>query len=144
MNPLSGLSEYLLGIERRLRLLAFSRGAAMATGAALAFTLLGVILANYFAFSPASVLLARLILFLSLAAAVGAGLVFPLLQLSRRKAAREVERQFPHFEQRLVTFAERVDRPDPFLELLAADALDAAREVPPERIAPQNRILSFA
>ena len=70
--------------------------------------------------------------------------MLPLLRLNRRKAAREAEQQFPQFEQRLLTFAERAERPDPFLELLAADTLEVAREAEPERIAPRKRILSFA
>ncbi len=144
MNPLNGLSDYLERVERRLRLLAVSRGAAWMAGAALTFTVLGVLIANYFAFSPPSVLSARLVLFLALAVALGAGLVVPLLLLNRRKAAREAERQCPQFEQRLVTFAERAETADPFLELLAADTLEAAREAEPERIAPQKRILGFA
>jgi len=41
MNPLNGLAEYLQRIERRLRMLAVSRGVALAAGAALAFTVLG-------------------------------------------------------------------------------------------------------
>ncbi len=144
MNPLNGLADYLERVERRLRLLAVSRGAAWIAGAALAFTVLGVLMANYFAFSPPSVWSARLVLFLALAVALGAGLVVPLLLLNRRKAAREAERQCPQFEQRLVTFAERAENPDPFLELLAADTLEAAREADPEHVAPQKWILTFA
>src|ERR1700694_6042845 len=144
MNPLTGISEYLERIERRLRALAVSRGAALTGAAALAFTIFGAILANHFAFSAGSIVWARLLLFLALAAALGSGLIVPLLQLNRRRAAREAEQQCPEFEQRLLTFAERAQNPDPFLELLAADTLDVAREVHPERIAPKNRILGFA
>jgi len=89
MNPLNGLTEYLRQLERRLRVLAVSRGVALAAAAALAFTLVGALIANYFAFSSGGVLGARLILFLALAAALGAGLVLPLLRLNRRNAARE-------------------------------------------------------
>src|SRR5215472_10402048 len=144
MNPLTGLGEYLGRIERRVRALTISRGAAAITGAALVFRLLGVLLANFFAFSPGSVLSARMILFLALAAAAGAGLIIPLLRLNARKAAREAERKCPEFDQRLTTFAERADRPDAFLELLAADTLERSRDAGPERIAPKKRILSFA
>ncbi|HXI42805.1 MAG TPA: hypothetical protein VNH83_22675 [Bryobacteraceae bacterium] len=144
MNPLNGLAEYLQRIERRLRMLAVSRGVALAAGAALAFTVLGAMLANSFAFSAGSVFSARLVLFLALAGALGAGLIVPLLRLNRRKAAREAEQHCPRFEQRLVTFAERSERPDPFLELLAADTLEVARDAKPETIAPRKHILSFA
>ena len=144
MNSLNGLTEYLQHIERRLRMLAVSRGVAVAALAALAFTVAGALLANYFAFSSSSVFAARLMLFLALAAALGVGLILPLLRLDRRNAAQQAEHQCPQFEQRLVTFAERAEAPDPFLELLAADALDLARDAQPERIAPRKRILSFA
>ena len=144
MNPLNGLADYLQRIERRLRVLAVSRGAALAAGVALAFTVLGALIANHFAFSSSSVLSVRLVLFLALAGALGAGLVLPLLRLNRRKAAREAENRCPQFDQRLVTFAERAGQPDAFLELLAADTLDVAREAQPERIAPRKNILSFA
>ena len=144
MNPLNGLTEYLEHIERRLRMLAVSRGVALAAAAALAFTILGALMANFFAFSPTSVLMARVVLFLALAGALGAGLVVPLLRLNRRRAACEAERLCPQFEQRLVTFAECAEHPDPFLELLAADTLSAAHDAGPERIAPQKRILGFA
>lgn len=144
MNPLNALTEYLERIERRLRVLAVWRGVALAAAAALGFTVFGVLVANYFAFSSGSVLGVRLVLFLALAGALGAGMVVPLLRLTKRRAAHEAEHQCPQFEQRLVTFAERSERPDPFLELLAADTLGVAREAEPERIAPRRRILSLA
>ena len=51
MKPLDRLSEYLGAVERRLRLLALTRGAAVGAGAALALTVLAVLVANHFAFS---------------------------------------------------------------------------------------------
>src|SRR5258707_15855308 len=99
MNPLNGLAEYLQRIERRLRLLAVSRGVALAAGAALAFTVLGAMLANSFAFSTGSVFSARLVLFLALAGAFGGGLIVPLLRLNRHKAAREAEQHCPRFQR---------------------------------------------
>jgi hypothetical protein len=144
MNSLNGLTEYLQRIERRLRMLAVSRGVAVAALAALAFTVAGALAANYFGFSSGSVFGARLVLFLALAGALGVGLILPLLRLNRRNAAQQAEHQCPQFEQRLVTFAERAEAPDPFLELLAADTLDVAHDAQPERIAPGNRTWSFA
>src|SRR5579862_270721 len=146
MNPLQGLSEYLARVERRLKVLAWSRGAALTAGAALGFTVAGVLIANHFAFSSESVTSVRVVLFLALAAALGAGLVLPLLHLNRRRAAREAERQFPKFEERLLTFSERAAHTpdDPFLELLAADALEVARDSHAEQVAPRNHVLSLA
>jgi hypothetical protein len=145
MNPSTGLTDYLRRVERRLRLQAFTKGAAITAAAALIFTLLAVLLANAFAFSNPSVTTARVLLFVALALALGIGLVVPLLRLNRRNAARETERKFPAFEERLLTFTERAgaNPEDPFLPLLAADTLEVARQAEPARVAGRNRILSF-
>ena len=67
MKPLDRLSDYLGAIERRLRFVALSRGAAVTAAAALLLTVAAVLLANQFAFSSGSVLGARVFLFLGLA-----------------------------------------------------------------------------
>src|SRR6266568_3387432 len=146
MNPLDRLSEYLRSIEKRLRVLAWTRGAAIAAGAALIATVILVLIANSYAFSSNSLLASRTVLFLALALALGGGLLLPLLRLNRRRAAREAENKFPEFEQRLLTFTERANAnaSDPFLELLAADTLEAARQAEPARITTQRTILGFA
>jgi len=145
MNPLTGLTDYLRRVERRLRIQAFTKGAAITAAAALLFTVLAVLLANAFAFSDPSVTTARVLLFVALALALGIGLVVPLLRLNRRNAARETERKFPEFEERLLTFTERAQTnpEDPFLPLLAADTLEVTRQAEPARVAGRNRILSF-
>src|SRR6266481_3349849 len=125
MRPLDRLSEYLGAVERRLRLLALTRGIAVTAGLALALTILAVLIANQFAFSNTSVVGARVFLFLGLAFAIAAALIVPVIRLNRRKAARKAEMRFPQFEERLLTFTERSESHpgDPFLELLAADTL---------------------
>ncbi|HXM45378.1 MAG TPA: hypothetical protein VN924_29345 [Bryobacteraceae bacterium] len=145
MNPLTGLTDYLRRVERRLRLLAFIKGAAITAAAALIFTVLAVLLANAFAFSNPSVASARVLLFVALALALGIGLVVPLLRLNRRNAARETERKFPAFQERLLTFTERAhtNPDDPFLPLLAADTLEVTHQAEPAHVAGRNRILSF-
>jgi hypothetical protein len=145
MNPLTGLTEYLAKVERRLRLLAFTKGAAVTAAAALIFTVLAVLAANAFAFSDRSVTGARVLLFVALALALAIGLVVPLLRLNRRKAARETEQKFPEFEERLLTFTERsqANPQDPFLPLLAADTLQVAQKAEPERMAQRGRVLGF-
>ena len=142
MNPLDRLSEYLRSIEKRLRVLAWTRGAAIAAGAALIATVILVMIANAYAFSSSSLLASRTALFLALALALGGGLLLPLLRLNRRRAAREAENKFPEFEQRLLTFTERANAnaSDPFLELLAADTLEAARQAEPARVPGVERV----
>lgn len=145
MNPLTGLSDYLRRIETRLRFLAVTKGAALIAAAALIVTVLAVLLANAFAFSDPSVTFARVLLFVALALALGVGLIVPLLRLNRRHAARETERKFPEFQERLLTFTERArtNPDDPFLPLLAADTLEVTRKAEPARMAGRNRILGL-
>ena len=70
-------------------------------------TVLLVWIINRYAFSSASVLVARILLFISVATAVAFGLVIPILNLNRRNAARRAERTFPDFQERLLTLAEK-------------------------------------
>ena len=146
MNPLDRLSEYLGVIESRLRWLALTRGAAVTAAAALALTVVAVLAANYFAFSNPSVLGARVFLFLGLAFALAAALIVPVIRLNRRRAARTAEHKCPQFEERLLTFSERVEQnpSDPFLELLAADTLSVAEQAEPKEIARTAWIFSFS
>jgi hypothetical protein len=55
MKPLDRLSEYLGAIERRLRLIALTRGIAVTAGMALGLTIVAVLVINQFAFSGGSV-----------------------------------------------------------------------------------------
>ena len=130
MKPLDRLSGYLSALERRLRLLAVARGVAECAAAALVLTVVAVLAANHFSFSAPSVTGARVFLFLGLAVALAAALIVPLIQLNRRRAARTAERRYPQFEERLLTFTERLEHndQDPFLPLLAADTLRVAEQ----------------
>ena len=129
MKPLDRLSEYLGAIERRLRLIALTRGIAVTAGMALGLTIVAVQVINQFAFSGGSVTGARVFLFLGLAFAIAAALIVPVIRLNRRSAARRAEARYPEFEERLLTFSERIENSpdDPFLELLADDTLLVAQ-----------------
>ena len=87
-----------------MRVLALTRGVAVSAAAALAFTVLAVLLANYFAFSNPSVMAARVLLFLGLAFAIAGALIVPVMRLNRRRAARDRRNRYPQFEERLLTF----------------------------------------
>ncbi len=146
MSTREQLNAYLGQLERRLRLGALLSGGAILLGAALAATVVLVMIVNAWAFSPGSLTGARVALFLVLAFALALGIVLPLLKLNRRRAASRAEAQFPAFEQRLMTFAdkgaERQD--DPFVELLAADTLNVARQSEPKLLAPAARLAGFS
>ncbi|MGH9661942.1 MAG: hypothetical protein ACRD96_25565, partial [Bryobacteraceae bacterium] len=145
MNPFDRLSDYLRKVERRLRVLAWTRGAALTAAAALLLTVMLVWIANSFAFSSTSMAASRTVLVLALGGALAFGLAVPLLRLNRRKAATKAEQKFPQFEERLVTFAERAaDKPDdPFLHLLADDALKAAQTAQPEEVAAKRSLVGL-
>ncbi len=123
-----------------------SKGVAIAAGVALGATIALVLITNALAFSATSMTLARVILFLALALAVGLALVLPLLRLNERRAAGRAESEFPEFKERLLTFVERSQegKPDPMLDLLAADPASVAERTQAERVAPSRSIFAFA
>jgi hypothetical protein len=142
MSAREQLNAYMDGLERRLRLGAILRGAAVLIAAALAATVVLVLIINRFAFSGGSLTGARGILILTLALLSAFALVIPLWRLNRRTAAGKAESAFPQFQQRLITYAERDrDGHEPFLELLAADTMAAARDAEPGRLVRDKALL---
>lgn len=147
MSAREQLDSYIEQVERRLRLSALLRGAAILASAALATTVVLVLIVNAFGFSHASLASARAVLVLALLSALVYGLALPLLYLDRRRAAGKAENAFPQFQQRLMTFAERdpnapgAGSPEPFIELLAADTLDIARSSESKRLVPDRTLL---
>jgi hypothetical protein len=143
LNALDQLNSYLQRLEKRLRFLAVSKGTSLVAVSALVITVLLVWIINRYAFSPASLVWARILLFLSVAVAIAFGLVIPLLNLNRRNAARKAEQKFPDFQERLLTLAEKPNAADPFLQLLAADTMRVAESSEPERLASNGPIFGF-
>ena len=135
------LHAYITRLEQRLRWSAWLRGLAILTGSALLATLALVTVANALAFSHGSVTAARFGLILVLVVAAAAGLALPLRRLTRRRAVGTAEAAFPQFQQRLTTFAER-DGQDPFIELLAGDALEVAQSAEPRQMVTGLRLWS--
>ncbi|HEX5412541.1 MAG TPA: hypothetical protein VFZ27_11885 [Terriglobia bacterium] len=142
MSNRDRLHSYLKQVEKRLRLDALLRGAVLLSSTALAATFVLVFITNGLAFSPASVVIARVALFSVLALALVLGLVRPLHRINDRRAAGRTETAFPQFQQRLVTFVERDARKaDPFVELLAADTLKLTQDAKPESLASQRKLM---
>ena len=144
MSALELLDQYLRQLENRLRLAAWTRGAAVAAVAALSATVLLVLVANFFAFADTVMGVARFLLFLTLALAVAFGIVIPLLRINRRRTVTEAESVFPEFRERLLTFLERREKNDPFLELVAADALPVAERANQAALVSTARLAAFA
>jgi len=143
MTALEQLNAYLRRLELRLRLFAASRGVALVASLALALTTLLVWIGNRWQFAGRVVLPLRILLFLSLAAAVSFLLAIPLLKLNRRRIVRLAEHRIPDFGERLLTIAERPDPANPFSELVAEDALRVAREHQPEQFTPTRFLFGF-
>jgi hypothetical protein len=148
MNTREHLNQYLRGVETRLRWLIVSKGAAIAAGVALGATIALVLFTNALAFSSASLAWARFLLFVSLAVALGFGLVLPIVRLNQRKAAKRAEVIFPDFQQRLLTFVEHSDpsnaQRDPMLDLLAEDTASVANRSQASTVARTASIFTFA
>ena len=143
MSTRDRLNAYISDLEKRLRLGALLRGGAILTSVALTVTVVLVLIANALAFSTWSLDTARVALIIALAFAVGFGLAVPLYGLDRRRASGKAEKVFPQFQQRLITFTERdAGGRDPFLELLAADTLDVAREAEPKKLVTDRALFA--
>jgi hypothetical protein len=144
MSMRETLNLYIAQLERRLRLGAALRGAAVLTSVALAATVVLVLIANALAFSRGSVVGSRVILLFVMVLVIVCALAIPLRRITRRGAAARAEKAFPKFQQRLTTFAERdaADR-EPFIELLAADTLEVARGAEPETFVPRRSLMAW-
>ena len=64
-------------------------------GCALGVTLALVLVTNALAFSTISLIVARVVLFLALAVALGLALIIPLMRLNQSRAAKRAETAFP-------------------------------------------------
>jgi len=143
MNTRDYLDSYIKLLQRRLRIGAVLRGTAIFTSAALALTVVLVLVANHFAFASWTLTGSRVVLLLSLALAIGFGLALPLYGLNPRRAAGKAESVFPQFEQRLVTYAERdAAKKEPFIDLLAADTLGISHSAEAKQLVPDTTLLA--
>jgi len=135
MTAIVQLDDYLRRIESRLRFLTASRGAAVTASAALFLTLLLVWISNQYRFVQDVVWPLRLLLFATVAAAVAFALAIPLTKLNRKFVTKFAEEKEPSFGERLLTVQERKNDANPFIELIAEDAMDVAHKHAPEQFA---------
>ena len=143
MSNSSELNSYIAKLQKRLRLGAWLRGAAIFTGTALVVTLALVLVLNHLAFPERGVTLARLTILVALAAVGTLGIALPVLRLTCARTVSHAEAANPELEQRLTTFQERANEGDPFLELLAADTLQRTQYAAPSTMAPDNRLFAL-
>ena len=144
MNNRSELNSYITRLQQRLRVGVWLRGAALFAATALAMTVALVLLLNRFAFPAHGVTAGRLTIFVALAVAAVAGIVLPVIGVTRAWAVGKAEDANPGLEQRLMTFEEQVRKSnDPFLELLAADTLAHTKQTEPPSLVPGNRLFAL-
>jgi hypothetical protein len=138
------LDSYIAQLQKRLRLGAWLRGAAIFTGTALLVTVVLVLVLNQLAFPSHGVTLARVAILAALAAAAALGIAMPIKRLTQAQAVRRVESANPELGDRLTTFQERASQQDnPFLELLAADTLAHAQDAEPAMLVPDKRLFAL-
>ncbi|HUL82045.1 MAG TPA: hypothetical protein VL131_07880, partial [Gammaproteobacteria bacterium] len=132
MTPQSQLEAYLAEFRRRLQTLIVARGAALLGAVALGVTLVAVYFGIRRAFDHTFVYGARTVLVLALAAVAVGLLVLPLRKLRRTRAIPDIERRAPDFNGRLETYdgLTRAEQRNPFLGLLAEDAVKLANKIP--------------
>jgi hypothetical protein len=143
MTAFEQLNRYVKQLEVRLRLFAASRGAAITAALALLLTVGFVWIGNRYQFAQNVVLPLRILLFVLVAAAISFAFAGPVLKLNRRRVTRMVEQRIPGFEERLLTFEERKDSANPFIELVAEDALRVAHDHQAEELAPTRSLFGL-
>jgi len=142
-NTDNALARYLVTMKWRLRLSSWIEGTAVLALCSLVLTLVLSLILNLTPHSPARLSSFRIALFLSLGIVAGWVLASPLLRLRPRDVARELEHRFPEFDQRLLTWIERRHDTDaqPFLALLAENAMEIAKDAAPNKVFPRRRLL---
>ncbi len=143
MSPREQLNSYIRQIERRLKTDALLRGIAVLIGTALIVTFVLVLILNHYAFPKTGLVASRSVLFLILAAVIARGIIWPLRLLTRYRAVVKAESAFPQFQQRLVTFAERDQSAEPFIDLLAADTLNVAQTAEPTNLVSNGKYAAW-
>ena len=142
MTAIVQLDDYLRRVESRLRFWAASRGAAVTLGLALLLTLALVWVGNSYRFVDNVVWPLRILLFVAIAAAIAFAVALPLAKLNRKFVTKLAEQKEPSFGERLLTVTERRHEDNPFIELIAEDAVDVAKHHAPEQFAHSNTLFA--
>ncbi|OGT76213.1 MAG: hypothetical protein A3I78_11405 [Gammaproteobacteria bacterium RIFCSPLOWO2_02_FULL_56_15] len=129
MGATARLDSYLYAFRRQLKRLYFLRAASVLSVVLLAIAALGGYLAVVSGFSGATVITARILLLLAMAAVGYVLLLLPLRRL-HRSGARLVEQRVPAFAGRIRTYSGLTGEPNPLVALLAEDTLLIADQYP--------------
>ncbi len=122
MNASRKLDQYLDSFQARLRKLTLLQGAAATVFVLLVLSTLGAWVSADSGFAGNTTNVFRVILLLGIAAVVIRFLVDPLQKL-KRGASNHVEQRVPGFDGRITTYTQEKQSNNPFIDLLAEDAL---------------------
>jgi len=142
MTACERLSDYLDRMARRFLLYRWTSGFSTAIGFTLVLTIALAWILTLAVPSPSLVALCRHVLFWSAGIAAACAITIPLWHRTRKSVARKLERKCPRFEQRLITFLDRsqTNAADPFLPLLAENALELSRSAGPETLIARRKL----
>lgn len=132
MNASHKLDQYLDSFRTRLRKLSLLQGAAITMAVLLVLSALGAWFSANAGFAPDTTNVFRVILVLGLAAAILRFVVDPLQKL-KRNISGKVEQRVPAFQGRIETYEEEKAGNNPFIDLLAEDALKISAAHPVEQ-----------
>ncbi|MDY6983185.1 MAG: DUF4175 family protein, partial [Pseudomonadota bacterium] len=132
MNASHKLDQYLDSFRARLRKLSLLQGAAITMAVLLVLSAIGAWFSADAGFAPNTTNVFRVILVLGLAAAIIRFVVDPLQKL-KRGVSGNVEKRVPAFQGRIETYAQEKAGNNPFIDLLAEDALKISATHPVEQ-----------
>lgn len=139
MNPILKLDQYLAAFGQRLRTLALLKGGAAFAGVLLVVSALGAWFSAESGFAGTTTNIFRVLLVLALTAVVLLLILDPLQKL-KQQLSRTIEQRVPDFNGRIETWAQLKESNNPFLELLAEDALKVSERHPVEQEVRQKEL----
>ncbi len=139
MSASRKLDQYLDSFRDRLRKLTLLQGAAAITLVLLVLSSIGAWFSADSGFAGNTTNVFRVILILGLAAAVVRFLVDPLQKL-KQGLSSQVENRVPGFDGRVTTYAQMKESNNPFIDLLAEDALKISATNPVELQVKQKEL----
>lgn len=139
MNAIHKLDQYLADFGQRLRTLALLKGGAAFAGVLLVVSALGAWFSAESGFAGTTTNIFRVVLVLALTAVVLLLILDPLQKL-KQHLSRSIEGRVPEFNGRIDTWSQIKDSNNPFLDLLAEDALKVSERHPVDQEVRQKEL----
>jgi len=129
MNTSNRLDQYLDAFRQRLRKLTLIQGVAASAIVLLVMSVIGAWFSTESGFSGETVAAFRILLVLAVAAVIIITIIRPLQDLDAN-LSRKIEERTPDFGGRIETYSQMRESNNPFLDLLAEDALQVSETHP--------------